>query len=852
MAVDNETVEYDIRLEAQHALIHLSNLSHAVVDFDKKMKMAQATVASFAARTKTSMQEAANIFKRIDEVASSFGGEKGGSIIFGPGGAKNWDAVGKSAQQAEQKVGQASKGIIGHFSAMRIAWGIFISSLIHGVANVIVGVFTTASNNARQLEDSLYRIANAERILSEEGKDISLKGLEEGIQRIKNLLPIFSREDVSGLVGQVAISTKELQLTEDQIINLAEAIAVLNVRSAENETLQQTAQKVISSLLTSNAKGVSALGLSFSKTRMEAKGMELGIIDANKKLSDLNDQEKGQIKLAIVLENTGKEIGSIGEYLDSNTAKIQSNKAAWMDLLTTLGQFVNNLIPNITPVVEATQKTVEVNSIQELFKQGLKEKGSRFLSKEDADVMFKLATGIKLTSDEYEHLKSVLASLPEDVLLKIFPDPSSIKDRFVRELVQGLVTVEDTATNTTAAIDDLGDAIDEIDTEKMLDEVQDILDKSREAQEDLDIEMGRKTLDLDVEYDRKGADAYLDYQRKVEDINRDTEDKITEIKQKRREEDVKREAEYQNKLWELQQKYLMDLEDALHNRDARQIIRLQRQYELEKQTLERKNELDAKQSRLDEKSDIKKVKDDQKDKLEDAAVDYQRKLQDLNIAKAREQEDLQKWYDREQQDIQLDQERKLQALAEGWVEAGILTEENAARIYGILAGYFGPGGLTDQIYAYMRASLAQAMSMAGGISLPMGQPAPYSQLAAQSAYTPTSTPVQQLTSGGYKESYTPTFIPRPGGYAEGGAFLATTRDSITVGERGPELVQTTPIGRIGNDTNKLFMGAGGDSGGEAGVLEIGVSLSPDLEARVIRKTMDSAANVILKVNRTKV
>ena len=96
-------------------------------------------------------------------------------------------------------------------------------------------------------------------------------------------------------------------------------------------------------------------------------------------------------------------------------------------------------------------------------------------------------------------------------------------------------------------------------------------------------------------------------------------------------------------------------------------------------------------------------------------------------------------------------------------------------------------------------------------------------------------------------------IPFPGGLAEGGSFLATTPRTIKVAENRPELITATPLGRPGADINKLFMqsGNGGDSSGMGGQLELELTLSPDLEARIVRKSLDNAANVVMKINRSK-
>lgn len=746
--------------------------------------------------------------------------------------------MGKSFQEAGQK---AQSGI----NTIRIALGILVSMLIHNVIQAFQTAFSTAIHNLRETELAVYNLINAERRLSEAGIDVTPKGLQETIDGIRELVPILSQIQAEELVSRIASNVAPaVKFDAGQIKQMSEAIALLYIRNkALGKSFEEVESQVTNAFLTGRvSQGINNLGVKLSDQIVRDEALRLGLVKTEEEFDNLTGEMEAQIKasamLSVVYKNATQDVESLGSYMQTTDAAIEATSTAWNNLLTTVAsKFGPIIIEYLTGVVYWLERANEWLTKNQ-------EKAENFAA------VLAGATRVMVEVGKIRAEQNIL-----DQTFNVGENANRIGEAFrngVKDALEANKELADAIDTPTAAVENLNEAVDDFDASKMLDQIQDILDKTREAQQDLDIEFGRKTLDLDIEYDRKGADAYLDYQRKVEDINREAEDKIAEIKQKHREEDIQREAEYQNKLWELQQKYLMDLEDALHNRDARQIIRLQREYELEKEMLARRNELEEEESNREERGEIRDVRDDQRDDLEEAAIDYQRKLQDLNIAKEREQQDLQTWYAREQADLQLDQDRKLQALTEGWAEAGTLTEQNAGLIYSIIAGYFGPGGLTDQIYAYMRASLAQAMAMAGSISLPMGQPAPYSQLAAQGSYAQTATPIQQLTSGGYPEPYTPAYVPRPGGYAEGGAFLATTRDSITVGERGPELVQTTPIGREGMDVNRFFMGAGGEGSETGGQMEIGIMLSPDLEARILRKNMDATANVILKVNRSKV
>jgi hypothetical protein len=841
MGIDNESVSYDIRIEAVLALKNLADLTNATSTFNQKIHETSLFVRDVAKQWGVPFQQAKSELQSLDKALSK---TTASSTVFGNRGQEAWNMVGDGALKAEQQVNQSANRMGSSFAAIRIALGILVSMLIHNVIQAVQNAFGTMIHNLRETELAVYNLINAERRLSEEGIDVTPKGLQETIDAVQKLVPVLSKIQSEELVSRIASNVApSLKLTNEQIRQMAESVAILYIRNkALGKSFDEVESQLTNAFLTGRvSQGINNLGVKLSDQIVRDEALRLGLVQTEEEFDNLTGEMEAQIKasamLSVVYKNATQDVESLGSYMMTTDEAIESSNTAWNNLLTTLGtKFGPVLIEVFTAIAE---RLIKINEWLEKNEQ-------------------KAINFVAIISGAVRAFAVLNDTKFSDRLFSPFEVMTQVMDAFkggVADALKGSQDLASAVDTPTAAIDGLQDSVDNFDASNLLDEVQDVLDKTREAQEDLDIEFGRKTMDLDVEYDRKGADAYLDYQRKVEDINRETEDEIADIKQKRREEDAKREAEYQNKLWELQQKYLMDLEDALHNRDARQIIRLQRQYAFEKEALERKNALDAQESKLEEKGDIKKARDDQKDKLEDAAIDYQRKLADLNTAKAREQEDLQKWYDREQDDLQLDQDRKLQALTEGWVEAGLLTEENAAYIYSILAGYFGPGGLTDQIYAYMRASLAQAMAMAGGIALPVGQPAPYSQLAAQStpASAGTATPIQQLTSGGYESNqpYTPTFVPRPGGYAEGGAFMATTPQSIKVGERGAEMVQTTPIGRVGNDVNKFFMGAGGEGENTRGEVEIGLTLSPDLEARIIRQSMDATANVVLKVNRTR-
>lgn len=767
-------------------------------------------------------------------------------------------AVKQMGQTFEEGGGQAVRGL----DAIRIALGAIIAMIIFQAIQAVTQFFTEASKQARQLEETIYRLGNAERSLSLEGIEISLKGLEEGITRIQKLLPIFSREDISQLVGSIAVSTKQLGFTEQEILQLAQTVALLNVQSEKSEDLATTRQHVVSALLAGNSKGISELGVSFNEFAMQEKAVEMGLIEVGDSLNGLSDDTKAQIKLALLMEaanvDNAESMGRLNEFLDTNTAKIQANKSAWQDLLTTVGQGINNMIPDLTGFYESLQKGFEADKISGLFSEGLQklmdQEGRGAINLQDVGIKWKLFFRADLAQEELDRVKEILSKLDQAELKKIFPDPSSIKDDNLRAIVESLIQIKDTATaipdpllNTDVdaeALDELDRAIEEIaiDAQQAKEDLAILLSQK---QEDLEIKFQLKLEDLDTEYLQKAQDAAIDYANKIEDINLDAQQKIADAKDKARLDEQKAEMEFQLKMKELREEFLLDLEDALHARDARQVIRLQKQYALDKQKLIDRKNLEDQLRKEQLEADLKAIEVERQRRLEEAAREYEQKLQQLAIAKQRELEEINRWKEREQAELALWYERelaeidrntqhKLERLLAGYIEEEKIHEQSQAAIHAILQKWFGQNmALVDSLAAYTMQAFANMAVMAAGVfagmsaavpALPSsmaGAPAPYWDLASQSS-----------------------------GFAEGGTLFADKPTTVTFGERGPEAANFTPLGRVGRDEGKLFGNLSGN-GNRDGKITLDITLSPDLEAKIIENTLGQTADVITRVSRSK-
>jgi len=361
--------------------------------------------------------------------------------------------------------------------------------------------------------------------------------------------------------------------------------------------------------------------------------------------------------------------------------------------------------------------------------------------------------------------------------------------------------------------------------------------KLAQDMEDAAIDLGRKLYDITVEYEQKRADAYRNYQNRIDDINRDFDEKIEDInrkqqedKAKERQDELEREREFQNKMQELKENFLMDLDDALHARDARQILRLIKQYNLDKLQAERKNALDEqsakenariRQKAFDEQR--KQAEEERKQKIADAQQDLNDKLAQLALDEALEIQAANLKYQREIEDLTRHMQDRLEIIA-----------ANLAMEYATTAGWLAAiVAVYRQYYADVSAIYAAIQTMMSGAGISMGG-----------------------TGGKLPEAGGIGGVDNPGmgggfRFAKGGTLFANRPTNVTFGEGGLEMATFTPLDRRGQDTNKIFSSLGGGANGADGKISIELLLSPDLESRIVSNTLNKTADIVTRIRNSK-
>jgi hypothetical protein len=226
-------------------------------------------------------------------------------------------------------------------------------------------------------------------------------------------------------------------------------------------------------------------------------------------------------------------------------------------------------------------------------------------------------------------------------------------------------------------------------------------DKARKMAEDFSRAFSRMQADFNDKVLRFMEDWQLAQQRLTEDSNRDLEKKNKQHFDREYWEYLK----FQERLRQLREKYMFNLEDALRERDARQVLRLGSQYSMDVNDATIAYNLAKAEREARRQEDEAAAKRELADKLkrldEDRTIQLERMKEDQRLKEARAQEDHKIAMDRLDDEIK----DKLRKVADTWAEEQGLDRDGADEIYRMLNQYYGQGGLINDLFFYTYENL---------------------------------------------------------------------------------------------------------------------------------------------------
>lgn len=833
--------------------------------------------------------------RRISGEAKTAGASMGAGLNSA---ATTTEKLNRNLKDTEKSANKASQGLRQFWNTVK---GTLTAMLVFYTTQPLIEFFSSALKAATDFRKAFASLSFAESILSQRGMDITRQELDDIVKNIEEKYKYLGTLEVTGIVSTVADMGAEFNLTKEQVTGLSDAVAFLQLKEQAYGQEVSDVGSIVNAALDGRSNFFNRLGINITKTAIAEKAYAMGLAEQG---AQLTKEQSNQAAIALLIEQTA---GKYDELLASieqvnpalaNQMRITKEmkdsqlevgnsildvKDAWNEFLSALIERgdLDSLKAGLISFIEALGDVIGLFTSMYQASKDLKDSYSEF-GGELADTGSKLEKWISPANAVLTFLQLLFLGFTTvvgaivtaiGILSEFFAYASGAKtyeeagravgEHFSNGLLDGIAIglrplvagKDDALANSLRQTMELlgkdistptwpdtptspgGGGIEDDQSnlqnalEKMNNEILEAQIKLAQDMEEAAIDLGRKLEDIAIEYAKKRADAERDHANTVRDINTSYAQKVNEIRAdeaeasaKARNDELEREAEFQNKMLELKENYLMDLEEALHERDARQILRLMKQYNLDKTQAERDHALDNQRAQRDvaeKKREFarrrQEAEAERKAKLAEANQDLKDKLAKLQADEEAERRAANLTYERKMQDLQREMHNRLSLVAASLVKEFNLTEEGLDAIYKLYQSYYGD---ISQIYSAMNT-----------------------MLSGQSRITiPTATPGGGGAGGGSRPAQA---------YAEGGTLVANQPTTVTFGEAGLEMAQFTPIGRRGRDVNKLFTSLGQGGGSMDGTLEVDVTLSPDLEARIVKRSMDETAGIITRVKNSK-
>jgi len=342
--------------------------------------------------------------------------------------------------------------------------------------------------------------------------------------------------------------------------------------------------------------------------------------------------------------------------------------------------------------------------------------------------------------------------------------------------------------------------------------------KAREAGIDLQNDLSRMARDLANDL----AKIQRDLAFAIAKANADAGKEIADENKKHRDDELKEEEELLRKLKRLREDFLMDLEDALRERDALKVIQLTREYNVDVRRAKEDYEAGRRDREKAHQDEIADIKAQNARKIAELKAQAAKEANERRIAAALAVEERKIKHEEEMAELDRQLKDKLNALAAEFAEEYELTAEWLTALSKLVMSQYGAGSALANLISQFLLAYELALRVAS-VSYSYGRK-PGSKV------------------GGVQE------------YAEGGILLATKPTVAVFGEAGPELVHFTPLADISAtpNLNRSITEAGipqdatiTHEGGMSIQEQLGLEiwLQDGLEGRIIDQTLGEAARI---------
>ncbi|MHA2404026.1 MAG: hypothetical protein ACXADH_13605, partial [Candidatus Kariarchaeaceae archaeon] len=552
--------------------------------------------------------------------------------------------------------------------------------VVLGALRQLIQGFKEAAEAGAELARSFLDISVNARALVREGGEFLPS---EWIQRAKDLSEVFtqfSQKDINSAVSQLIRLGRQADLTDKEIQGLIDQ--TLTLATVTGQDAADAANAVATAVESGYARGLKELVGAIDETTIAQEAIRRG-------LANTEDEVDKNIRALTVLTLLQEEAGVIGGDLtliqDALTGKYLENKNAVETLRASIGE---SLLPQM---VGLQSILVGLLTFLDQSVKGLQLLAAAFIA-------------VKMVGDELILTIWKLGGLFQ-ALLHPIDTATAFIDVFREKFEEALRNINPVL---------LGDAASEIDrigqsassATPKIEELSDAFEKALIKAREIFISLGNDIAKINRKFQQQILDdtdkfnfdlqkLYEKLQFDIAKVNRTFNDKLAEAQDDYRDKELEAEEDFQEKMRKLREDFLFNLEDALRERDARQILRLIRQFNLRKGQLEREHEIDKEQRKRQFEDQIEDIKRQREIRLRELQIEYQFRRAQMEAAFAEEQRLRARDHEERLREEAIQAKERFAKLIRELQDGGKLTEEEAATISAMFEEFFGPDGAIE-------------------------------------------------------------------------------------------------------------------------------------------------------------
>jgi hypothetical protein len=760
------------------------------------------------------------------------------------------DAADKTKRNAEETkkggVGMAAvDSILGKFglSLGKISSGLAIVTLGWKAYNAVMSEVSESIDLAMKLSEVEFKLDVAARAAQRSLGDQAMTTKEA-----RDWAAELSRAYGQSIVAMSQVIAKGIQMTlgmgytEEQVKELTKAAVVLNETIGMDSV---TALRTMSMFISTGqgARALTTQGFRLTLTAQKTEAYNMGIRKSWKELSEqekqlvrtnllmrqvavfTEDAAAGQFNLAKMAAHANQQVEEqrvvlgkalaplkvawdtvLGE-IEAKFLKIFAGVAGWIALFvvgsaaafsTWYEIFENEILKPFNAVGQAIDKMIhgDLKGAQDALKEGWRDTGKSI--GDYIDIMsVKVAAGMEFIKRSIEGLGNTLKTASEDA--------------------------QEFAAQVDAALELVQSSIDEI------------MAEYTEARNKLEADYQKALDKIDAEMNKRLGKAWSDYNADIADINAQAAEARANAAREYQLEEQRDKEDHLRRMKELETQYLFDLQDAVRERDARQVLLLQRRYNMEKQKAEDDYRINRKRRLEDYQQELVDIDQQALKKRLRRYQEYLQEVSDIKAWAAERRAMLKEQFDADLAELGAKYAELLadifqQMLAQG-VDPAIV--KAAAEKVGMAYGAYAGAAAGSKFSEIMSQVLQNAADAATNLINAINKSLPKGGKLGKTPYYASGEPKERGLYGG--------------GFQTGGDFIATSPQTITVGER-PERISIQPLNRAtGEAAGNMGRGGGGGRGG--GRVEVAVKLSEGLEGSIVDQAMAEVADVFVTIQR---